>query len=798
MNKIAIKRMKLYIKNSIILEKWTKPNLSNLPVVEVGKKKYHYEKRTSTRFGPSYIIHGKNGARYGLFRGNVDNEFFPLNLKTKKAVNSIGKFVENEGNLIYKKNAPVIQEDQEEILETSDKNLHMEHIEDRVIDIGSKGAKQSLRFLNYLKDSLASSADKPKNITVKWDGSPAIFCGQDPETGKFFVGTKSIFNKTPKLNFSHADIDVNHDGGLAEKLHIAFEYLKDVGIQGILQGDMMYTKEDLKIEEIDGEKVITFQPNTIVYSVPYDSELGREIMNTKMGIVFHTTYSGGPTVHDLKANFGADVSGLESPYVWIQDATYKDVSGLATLTEKEVEQMSGLIKEGKSILDSNKEAFDKIAEQTKITSILKIFNNKIVREGSFIEDPKSHAVDFVKYYNERELSKIYKLKTEKSRTPKLEALENELEFIKENFDEFISLFKFMIVVVEAKYIVIRKLEKGESLTKTLIRTDNGFQVTKPEGFVAIDNDGSAVKLVDRLEFSINNFNAVKNWTKANEQLREDDDLENTESIEGMEPVIVVSGRFQGFQKGHDSLIQEAKAKLGTVGASKVAIVVVEGKKTTGDPKNPLTGAERIRMLEGIYGSDDQVVVISKPSQIGFIVGRKIKGVLVTVAEDGYYIKGWVAGSDRVNEYTKMLQNFKTNENYHNDVIDMLGYLPVERDKNGEIILEFLPVSRDEDGEGSGLGSINNFSDPENQAAQNLYQKIISTEESVLPKEVMSGSIVRNLIKIWKIPFESWYKEVVPPQYKNATSKRAYKLLYSKLKEIMLQESISFKDYWEIL
>ena len=797
MDKTVIRKMRLYIENSLILERISRPNLEKLPIVKVGKKQFHYEKRTGGKFGPNYIVHGKNGARYGLFQGTESNEFFPLNLKTKKVVSSIGRFVETESGLLYKRDYEAKLNETEELYEEGDKNLHMEHIEDRVIDLGSEGAKQSLMFLRYLKDSLSSSAEKPKNITVKWDGAPAVFSGIDPETGKFFVGTKAVFNKNPKMNFSHQDIDINHEGGLAEKLHAAFEYLKDVGITGVLQGDMMYTREDLEVQVIDGEKVITFQPNTIVYSVPYDSELGQEILNTKMGIVFHTTYVGGPTLQDMSAKFGADVSNLESKNVWIQDATYKDVSGTATLTENEVNQISGLINEATSILQKNAEGFDSISQNEKIMSIVKVFNNAIVREGKFIENPKKHAMNLMKYYKVKQTKAIDKLKTDKAKQPKLQQLDLELEYIKDNFNSFVEMFRFMVVIVEAKYIIIRKLQRGEALTKTLVKTDTGYKVTSPEGFVAIDNDGKAVKLVDRLEFSTQNFNAAKNWSKEpkTESLVEDT---GKESIKGKEPVIVVSGRFQGFQKGHDSLIQEAKSKLATVGASKVALVVVEGKKTTGDPKNPLTGPERIKMLQGIYGADKQVVVISKPSPIGFIVGRKIKGVLATVAEDGYYIKGWVAGSDRFDTYTKMLDNFKENENYHNDVIDILGYLPVERDENGEIILEFLPVDRDETGEGSGLGSIENFGNKDNEKAQELFNKIISSKEDILPKEVMSGSIVRNLIKVWNIPFDAWYKEVVPPQYKNVTSKKAYKLLYTKLKEIMLNESTSFKDFWEVL
>ena len=98
----------------------------------------------------------------------------------------------------------------------------------------------------------------------------AIFCGIDPADGKFFVATKSVFNKNPKLNKTNADIRKNHTGGLVEKLTVALSELSKLGIKGVVQGDMMYTSSDLKKTTHEGEKYITFQPNTIVYAVPED------------------------------------------------------------------------------------------------------------------------------------------------------------------------------------------------------------------------------------------------------------------------------------------------------------------------------------------------------------------------------------------------------------------------------------------------------------------------------------------------------------------------------------------------
>lgn len=806
MDRLAIDRMKFYIKHELLIERRSKPDFSKMSMVEVKGKKFYYEKMKEDKFGPSYKVYGRSGARYGLFRGSIHNELFALNLRSKKVVSSVGRFVERDGKIIWKKSIPMQEVEQIDELKkgAEGKNLHMEHLEDRVLDLGAEGASQSLRFLDALGASLSGTAEKPYNITVKWDGAPAIFAGIEPESKKFFIGTKSVFNANPKLNFTHDDINANHEGGLAQKLHVALDLLSTLGIEGVLQGDMMYTKDDLKKSTAGGEEVITFQPNTIVYAVPTDSDLAKEILQSDMGIVFHTTYEGGPTLQDMKAKFGADISKLnKNPKVWVQDANYRDVSGMATLTKKETLEVKSLIDKAKEIFTSNSESFDVVSNNEDVKTEVKVFNNSKVRGGTFIENPKKHAVEFIKYYHDKGMKKVDSVKSEKAKQEKMNQLNAGIDYIKSNISAFTSVFQFMTYLVKAKNIIIKKLQQGESLTKTFIRTDDGLQATTPEGFVAIDHDGAAVKLVDRLEFSTNNFNAAKNWSKPGaEQKTEEsinEEMGDSDSIDGLTPVILVSGRFQGFQKGHDSLIQEAKANLSRVGAEKVAILIVEGKNTTGDPKNPLTGEERIQMLSGIYKSDPQVVVIQTPSPIGFIVSRNSKGVMNVVAEDGYYIKGWMAGSDRAPEYQKMIDNLKNKESYQQDVINQLGYLPVERDDSGQIQLDLIIVDRDESGEGSGLGSIENFENKDNKPAKKLFEKIVSTKEPIIPKEAMSGSIVRNLIKVWNIPFDSWYKEVVPPMYNNSSSKKGYRILYNKLVSIMkakkeesnFMESLSF-------
>ena len=172
------------------------------------------------------------------------------------------------------------------------KNTHLEHLEDEIINNGYQGGVNAVEFLKSIRNMLVGSSRRKLNVSVKWDGAPAVFCGINPENGKFFVGTKSVFNKNAKVNYTNADIRKNHSGELASKLSIALKELKRLGISGVLQGDFLFSQSDLKKINLDGDDMISFTPNTITYAVPVNSSIGRQISRARMGIVFHTKYTG--------------------------------------------------------------------------------------------------------------------------------------------------------------------------------------------------------------------------------------------------------------------------------------------------------------------------------------------------------------------------------------------------------------------------------------------------------------------------------------------------------------------------
>jgi hypothetical protein len=395
------------------------------------------------------------------------------------------------------------------------KNVHLEHLEDNVLNNGVSGAREAINFLRSLRNMLAGHSDVKVNVTTKWDGSPAIFAGINPENGKFFVGTKSVFNKNAKLNYTDADIDENHPSeGLNDKLKIALAYLPKLGIKGILQGDMMFTKSDLKHETIDGEEYITFQPNTIVYAVPVNTKLAKMMMAAQLGVVFHTSYVG-KEIENMKASFNIDIAHLTTTKdVWFRDASFTDASGSATFTEKETADITSILSQAGRLFNTIPAlTLNKIASSETYLTQIKTYNNTKVREGQEIRDTRAHVNGLMKYVEDKLNKEILAAKKADTKEKRIKEKTEVMRFYRTNAAQLKNIFDLMNMIIEAKLMIIRKLETIRSIG-TFVRTDDGFRITAPEGFVAVDKlKGNALKLVDRLEFSHQNFTAAKNWSK---------------------------------------------------------------------------------------------------------------------------------------------------------------------------------------------------------------------------------------------------------------------------------------------
>jgi len=399
---------------------------------------------------------------------------------------------------------------------TSSKNLHLEHLEDAIIDKGSSGGAEAIAFLNSIRDMLVGDSKSSVNITVKWDGAPAVFAGRNPENGRFFVGTKSIFNKNPKINYSTSDIKKNHTGGVVDKLIVSFNELKRVFRTNIiLQGDLLYTKSDLKSAKIDGQEMIIFTPNTITYAVPVASNIGRQISRAKMGIVFHTKYTG-KKMEDLQANFGYSQSGT-SGKVFMASAKFSDTTGSSNFTDSELKTFDNIIKMAQGSLNKGATVLDMLQEKAtdplSVAYRLKVFFNYYIRQhkGDSFDKVKT-LVDMFKEYFENSLQgEVDKRKTPAGQEKFKVALEGGRQFIKSNQSAIYMAIASHISLQRAKIFLLQKMNQIQSIG-SFIKTDSGFKVTAPEGFVALSSKG-AVKLVDRLEFSKANFTIAKDWVK---------------------------------------------------------------------------------------------------------------------------------------------------------------------------------------------------------------------------------------------------------------------------------------------
>jgi hypothetical protein len=395
------------------------------------------------------------------------------------------------------------------------RNTHLEHLEDEIVNNGYDGGVNAVNFLSSIRDMMLGSSRSKLNVSVKWDGAPAVFCGINPENGKFFVGSKSIFNVTPKINYTNSDISRNHSGGLVDRLKVCLKYLPRLGIRGVVQGDLLFVPGDIKGVTIHGEKAIAFKPNTITYAVPEGTPLASRILRAKLGIIFHTSYSGN-SMSKLKASFGVNVRSFNnSSAVFFSDASYKDTSGVATFTSSESDSYDaqlrmamGSIKKGKSVLELMK-------RQKNLLSVgarLKIFFNDYVKRGKSVPSAKGAYNDFRKYYASALDDEVDARKTDKAKS-KYATIRNEgLRFIDRYATELYFAIASYMTLQKVKSFLVQKMNQIKSIG-TFIQTDKGFRVTNPEGYVAVDRSGSAVKLVDRLEFSTANFTIAKSWIR---------------------------------------------------------------------------------------------------------------------------------------------------------------------------------------------------------------------------------------------------------------------------------------------
>jgi hypothetical protein len=399
---------------------------------------------------------------------------------------------------------------------TEQKNTHMTHIEDKVLYGGVDGTRQAILALRALRDTFAGEHDG--KVSVKWDGAPAIFAGTDPRDGKFFVAKKGIFNKNPKVYKTNADIDEDTEGSLNKKLKTALAYLPALGIRGVVQGDFLFTRDDIQTKKIKGTSYVTFHPNTIVYAIPANTEMAKEIKKAKLGIVWHTTYTGN-SFESMRASYGVDITKFKKTKdIWSQDAMLRDMTNY-TMSKKDTEEVNEYLKQaGKLFNQISGTTLRQLESNQQLAKLIEQFNNTHVRAGTVVNDTAAHTRKLIAWIKNKYQKEIDKRTTERGKAAQSKALNDVLQFFSpSNRKSIEKIFELQKLIVVAKLKIINILDKCNKMSTFLKHTKNGYQVTGQEGYVAIDTlGGEAVKIVDRMEFSYANFSPeiLKGWQTA--------------------------------------------------------------------------------------------------------------------------------------------------------------------------------------------------------------------------------------------------------------------------------------------
>ena len=399
---------------------------------------------------------------------------------------------------------------------TEFKRTHLEHIEDIIITDGFEGGKAVVEYFRGLLLTLKGTSSEAIQVSVKWDGAPAVVCGTNPDNGRFFVGTKSVFAQSPKINYTKRDIANNHGtDDLGQKLLKCLVHLKKLNMQGVYQGDLLFTDEDITRKNIDGKPHITFTPNTITYAVPEQSTVGKKIDVAKVGIIFHTTYKGD-SLKDMDASAGASVENFQqSNDVFFDNASYKDVSGSAKFTTDETSNFIAEIDKLESLLSGvPRNLINLLGANKDFIPFFQMYINAMVKQGTLPTNANTFLLGFKKFYVDRMQQQITGLKAQKAlqlRQDKIKQMPQFLNKLKQPLQRMLTFYK---QVQKMKAIILKKMNQAMAIG-AFQQTENGLVVTEPEGFVAVDKSGGAVKLVDRLGFSRRNLTAIKKFQKSN-------------------------------------------------------------------------------------------------------------------------------------------------------------------------------------------------------------------------------------------------------------------------------------------
>lgn len=501
-----------------------------------------------------------------------------------------------------------------------DKLKHLEHAEDHIIHGGDEGVVHAADNLDDLHNLMRGKRSKSK-ITTKYDGSPSVVFGHHPETGQFFVASKSAFNVNPKINYTHADIDKNHGHapGLADKLKAALDHLPKVMPHsgGVYQGDFLYDKGDIKDE--DGR--YKFTPNTITYGAKKDSAQGRKIAASKIGFVVHTKYSG-KKLDDMKAGFDVDHGKFrQDPHVNLVNPEVTDTHSHGHDEASQREYEGHKAKALEAYRKVTPEAMQLLGDHD---AHLKTYINSTVRDGT-----KPTTNGYVKHLEKKRESEASKVKTEAAKKKKSDQYNGMIDQVKQHHSGLSAALELHGHLQNAKDTLVKALGNPTEFEHTV-----GGKAVKPEGFVSIRN-GRPTKLVDRAEFSRLNF--ANNRGKG--------DPEAAPPPEKEVHHVFAFGRMNPPTVGHGALVDKVK-EVAKANNADHSIVLSHSQ----DPeKNPLTPEQKLKHAKRFFpGANISVATKESPTFIHHLKDLHKQGVTHMTM---------VAGSDRVEEYKKIIDKY---------------------------------------------------------------------------------------------------------------------------------------------
>jgi hypothetical protein len=376
---------------------------------------------------------------------------------------------------------------------TEDKLTHLEHPEDHIVKSGEPGFHHAFNTLKSTAEHLQGH-DTGVKIMTKYDGAPSIVFGHNPENGRFFVASKSAWNKNPKVNYTEADIEANHGHapGLVAKLKAGLKHLPKIAPKrGVYQGDFLYNKAENDVKETDGN--YHFRPQLIGYTAKKDSEQGRKIAAADIGLAVHTGYKG-TSLSNMKADYTPDLKGFKthkSVHLHAWDKSFNPARAKYSAAHH-ADFKDNMNAAGEHFKSADRSKLFSLAHHPELQTHLSTYINKAVRTG------ESHSVEGLKgHVAERHGKALAGLKTDKARQQRQAQLQSHLDYIHSNRAHVNNLLKVHGHLSRAKNAMMDALDRADTSGYSY---DVGGKKTRPEGYVAVINN-RPTKLIDRGEFS---------------------------------------------------------------------------------------------------------------------------------------------------------------------------------------------------------------------------------------------------------------------------------------------------------